>query len=71
MCEKCKLRKEIAAAEAVDIYALHFIPDGSDKPLPLTMEDDYTITPADVRRALRFWDRLMPEYAGLLEARRA
>lgn len=56
-------------AKSLDIHAMRIIPDGADKPLPLTPYDEAEITPADVRRAIRKWNELMPEYAGILEAK--
>mgnify|MGYP001089678393 CR=1 FL=1 len=30
--------------------------------------DDWQITEADIRKAIKEWDKLMPEYAGMLDA---
>ncbi len=44
---------------------VRFIPRGADLPLP---ELDVTVDEDDVERAMRAWDRAMPEFAGLLDA---
>jgi hypothetical protein len=46
--------------------AMRVIPDGADKPL-LPPEPTVEIDPED-DGAERLWDRLMPEYKGLLDA---
>lgn len=53
----------------MDLSSLHIVPAGADEPLPLATEQDAEITAADVRRAIRKWDEMFPQYAGLLEAK--
>ena len=43
------------------------IPDGADDPL-LPVPETVTISDNDIERALDDWDRLLPDYAGLLDA---
>jgi hypothetical protein len=43
------------------------IPEGAAEPLP-EVPAELTLTDADIRRAIDAWDKLMPAYAGLLEA---
>lgn len=42
-------------------------PDGADEPL-LSVPDTVTITDSDADRAIAEWDRLMPDYVGILNA---
>jgi hypothetical protein len=58
----------IADFEKLDIYSLRIIPEGADKPLAYPTDQDAIITKDDVLRALRTWDKVMPEYKGLLKA---
>lgn len=59
-----------ANLENVDISSVRIIPRGSDQPYQPFTEEDVTITPEDVDRAIRKWDEMMPEDArGLLEAK--
>lgn len=46
---------------------VNIIPEGADEPL-LPVPDEVIISDGDVDRALRLWDDLMPEWAGLLAA---
>lgn len=67
-----ELQRLVAEAENVDLFNLRVIPDGADKPLMITAEADYTLTPADVRRSIRLWNKIMPRYwRGALEAKLA
>jgi hypothetical protein len=53
-----------------DDFALYVIPDGADKELPRFTEADAEITDADIRRAIRLFNQIMPVYwVGILEAR--
>jgi len=47
--------------------AARFIPDGADDPL-LPIPDEVTFTDAEIDAAIATWDRLMPEYRGMLGA---
>ncbi len=46
---------------------IQFIPEGQGDPLP-PVPDEVTISDADIDRAIKSWDRLMPEFVGLLDA---
>lgn len=63
------LARLIEKLEAVDIGGVRIIPKGADKPIKPYSEDDYRITPDHVRQAARQWNRLMPEYAGIFDAK--
>lgn len=54
---------EIMATEA----RVKITPDGADEPL-LPVPDTVGISDTDMDRAIADWDRLMPDYAGLLNA---
>lgn len=47
---------------------LRFLPLGADQPLP-PIPDEIIFTEEDHKRASARWDRLMPEYRGLLDAK--
>jgi len=49
--------------------AIRVVPKGADQPLP-PVPARVEISEEDVIRAIRLWDELMPEYAGMLEAER-
>ena len=68
MCDDCKrIADEIAQ---VDTFNLRIIPDGADRPLPGFTEADVQVSEADVRRAIRKWDEMMPEeWRVILEAK--
>jgi len=68
--ELMPLLNEIAAKIADEGVAWHqkFKPyEGDDRPDYLG--DDFEITQEDIDRAIAEWDRLMPEYAGMLDAK--
>jgi phage portal protein BeeE len=46
---------------------IQFIPEGQGDPLP-PVPDEVVISDADIDRAIKSWDKLMPEFAGLLDA---
>jgi hypothetical protein len=46
---------------------IQFVPEGQGDPLP-AVPTEVTFSDADLDRAIRTWDRLMPDYRGLLEA---
>jgi hypothetical protein len=50
-----------------DWWRERFKPYDGDTPFVFDA-DDWQITEADIRKAIREWDKLMPEYAGMLEA---
>ena len=64
---KKKVREFIKRFDAVDWYSVRIIPKGAGDPLP-TVPIDVEITPEDVDRADREWNRLMPEAAGIMDA---
>lgn len=43
------------------------VPEGREEPLP-PVPDEVIISEADIDRAIKSWDRLMPEFSNLLEA---
>lgn len=55
-----KLKRELEGLEHI-----RFIPEGADEPLP-PVPDEVIITLEDVENALKDWDELMPDLAGLL-----
>lgn len=53
-----------------DDFALYVTPDGADKELPRFHDADAEITVADVKRAIRKFNQIMPPlWVGILEAR--
>jgi HK97 family phage portal protein len=46
---------------------IHFIPEGQGEPLP-PVPNEVNISDADIDRAIRDWNRHMPDFVGLLEA---
>jgi hypothetical protein len=46
---------------------IQFIPEGQGDPLP-AVPAEVTFSDADLDRAIKSWDKLMPDFAGLLEA---
>jgi hypothetical protein len=50
-----------------ELKQIQFIPEGQGDPLP-PVPAEIHISDADIDRAIRNWNRLMPEFAGLLEA---
>jgi hypothetical protein len=54
--------------QALGIRSVAFTPEGANDPLP-GLPDDATPTDADKKRAIKLWDRLMPNFAGLLAAK--
>ncbi len=46
---------------------LQFVPEGQGDPLP-DVPNEVTISDADIDRAIRTWNRLMPNHRGLLDA---
>lgn len=59
----------VAALDKLEVYSMKIIPDGADRPLPLATDADAEVTEADAKRAIALWDELMPDYAGLLNAK--
>ena len=64
---KKKVREFIKRFDAVDWYSVRIIPKGAGDPLP-RVPDVVEITPEDVDEAIRHWNEVMPDYAGMLEA---
>lgn len=49
-------------------FAMRIIPDGADKPLVPALPSASEIDPED-EGEVKLWDRLMPKYRGLLNAK--
>jgi len=64
---KKKVREFIKRFDAVDWYGVRIIPKGADDPLP-RVPNEVEITTEDVDKAIRHWNAVMPDYAGMLEA---
>ena len=47
--------------------AARIIPEGANEPLP-PVPSTVDITDADIERAIAKWDRILPDYRGLLDA---
>jgi hypothetical protein len=72
MADKRKLitaiREIKLALDSKDYYAVRFIPDGADDPIP-PAPTGVALDIDDADEAADFWDEIMPEYAGMLRAR--
>ncbi|HUT16529.1 MAG TPA: phage portal protein, partial [Anaerolineae bacterium] len=58
---------EVFKAARGESKQIHFIPEGQGDPLP-PVPDEVTISEADIDRALKDWNKHMPDFAGLLDA---
>lgn len=67
MSRKERLREAVQHLNQIDLNQVRFIPEGANDPLP-AIPGEVNLTPADAERAIAKWDKLMPEYKGLLEA---
>ena len=60
-----ELLKALDEIEA-ELNQVKIIPEGAGEPLP-PVPDVVTISETDIERALKQWDKLMPDYAGMLD----
>jgi hypothetical protein len=69
MLPSCLTVDEIRGVFApfLDVKQLPFIPRGASEPLP-AVPDVVEITEHDIDMAIKDWDTIFPEYAGLLNA---
>jgi hypothetical protein len=68
------LEKALTLGDVVETFKaargekqIQFIPEGQGDPLP-AVPNEVTFSDADLDRAIKSWDKLMPDFAGLLEA---
>jgi len=64
---KKKAKDFVKRFDSIDWYSVRIIPKGANEPLP-AVPYDVEITPEDIERADREWNRLMPEAAGIMDA---
>lgn len=75
---KTLIRRGVISKTALEIVQAHLDPASADATFPLspalfglgggTEPDGEIISGADVDRAVKRWDQVMPEYKGMLEA---
>lgn len=68
------LEHALTLGDVVEVFAaargekaIQFVPEGQGDPLP-PVPAEVTISDADIDRAIKSWDKHMPEFEGLLEA---
>lgn len=69
------LERAVTGRDVLDVFAnargeykqVRIIPEGAGDPLP-RVPDKVELSEKEINQALRLWDRLMPELAGLLDA---